>query len=166
MVGPEPSNWRAYWLFQRRRDLPASTAAQKKRTKPPYVSQEELADELVAAGFEMDRPKYNKMEKGRLPISDDLLERLAAHFKVAVPEPPAEPRSDSDRLVDALAAQTKAINDLVVEMRTLARGQAFVAYSVGEIEGKVASVLARLGIPNDGPPQGPGGGRRRKVAAP
>jgi transcriptional regulator with XRE-family HTH domain len=63
------------------RKLPSDVVAQRiaelRNARDPAMSQTQLADRLTALGFKYDQTAVSKLEKGRRPISVDILFALA-----------------------------------------------------------------------------------------
>lgn len=88
--------------------------------QPDKWTQDRLVGELAAIGIQVKRPWISQVSNGAVP-SDDLrrgIERLLGQF----PEPEPSGSADQSALIEALTAQTQAINSLVLELRGLALG--------------------------------------------
>ena len=148
MVGPEPTNWRARFLYQTRLNRPPPEGKKK-------LTQAEFADELVRNGISLGadpRVRYNRLEKGRDEASDELLAAIAKLYDVPAPEPPeAEPPADlaalirsQQALTDALDRQTDALAKVVQELRNLSQERAGEASASTEALGGLTRLLAVL----------------------
>jgi transcriptional regulator with XRE-family HTH domain len=101
---------------------PADLLALRKKTRrdPPagrinYLSQEEVADE---AGI--DRPVYNGLEKGRLPLTQTYAERLAPVLGRKVYELVEEQRVRRESLEDRVAELERLLDELLPRLDQLA----------------------------------------------
>lgn len=134
VVGPETSDWRATWLYDLRLSRPPIEGKKK-------LTQAEFADELVRKGISLGadpRVRYNRLEKGRDTLSDELLAELAALYGVPMPKPPTVDTTDPvvaaiDRQTEQLKRQADAIFALVARLENLALGQTRLAEEIGAI---------------------------------
>lgn len=117
VVGPNPSQWRARWLF----DLRGTFL----REDGKKLTQGEFADRLVRDGIDLGstegaknpaetlRIRYGRWEKGTEEIPAGLLEAIASKYERDLPSAPSAPKSEGERLIEALRDQTTAINNLI-----------------------------------------------------
>lgn len=170
VVGPAPSKWRARWLFELRGTF--------LREDGKKLTQGEFADRLVQDGIDLGstegakypaetlRIRYGRWEKGTEDVPAGLIEAIAAKYDRELPQPPPAPQSDTERLLEAMAAQTAAITELAAQMRRLADGQAGTAKALGQIAGKALGLPDPAETPSETQPRQQRRGRRPAKARP
>lgn len=105
------------------------------------MTQDEIADAIVAAGFKMDRTRYGRYATGRLPIGRQVYANLVAFWKargVDAPDlnpPPVEKPVDP---MERIALALERIGDKLDLLRADMAGQS------GAVVGEVRTLAEQL----------------------